>query len=211
MVGITFFPNFTSVFIFIALISRQCNIVIAGAISKKIPGGKQLVDKISSIVDKKKKVRTSKVGDKVRVPSPSYFFAFIREFNILCFDSILNGGYVLFKAVLISLVLIQATKDITNGDITNGAIVIAGAISKKILGGKQLVDKISSIVDKKKKVRTSKVGDKVKTPSPSNKDFVKLHGTQGYQNKYTGEIWKKSNTNHSGSVGGEWFFRYLCS
>jgi hypothetical protein len=28
---------------------------------------------------------------------------------------------------------IQATKDITNGDITNGAIVIAGAISKKIL------------------------------------------------------------------------------
>jgi intergrase/recombinase len=32
----------------------------------------------------------------------SYFFAFIREFNILCFDSILNGGYVLFKAVLIS-------------------------------------------------------------------------------------------------------------
>jgi hypothetical protein len=27
---------------------------------------------------------------------------------------------------------IQATKDITNGDITNGAIVIAGAISKKI-------------------------------------------------------------------------------
>jgi Na+-translocating ferredoxin:NAD+ oxidoreductase RNF subunit RnfB len=45
--------------------------------------------------------------------------------------------------------------------ITNGAIVIAGAISKKIPGGKQLVDKISSIVDKKKKVRTSKVGDKV--------------------------------------------------
>ncbi|VVM25850.1 hypothetical protein BSPWISOXPB_4876 [uncultured Gammaproteobacteria bacterium] len=63
---------------------------------------------------------------------------------------------------------IQATKDITNGDITNGAIVIAGAISKKIPGGKQLVDKISSIVDKKKKVRTSKVGDKVRVPSPSN-------------------------------------------
>ncbi|VVM19981.1 hypothetical protein BSPWISOXPB_9985 [uncultured Gammaproteobacteria bacterium] len=55
---------------------------------------------------------------------------------------------------------IQATKDITNG-----AIVIAGAISKKIPGGKQLVDKISSIVDKKKKVRTSKVGDKVITPN----------------------------------------------
>jgi hypothetical protein len=44
-------------------------IVIAGAISKKIPGGKQLVDKISSIVDKKKKVRTSKVGDKVITPN----------------------------------------------------------------------------------------------------------------------------------------------
>jgi hypothetical protein len=103
----------------------------------------------------------------------SYFFAFIREFNILCFDSILNGGYVLFKAVLISLVL-----------------------SKKIPGGKQLVDKISSIVDKKKKVRTSKVGDKVRVPSPSNiKDFVTLPRNQGYKNKYTGEIWKKSNTN----------------
>jgi filamentous hemagglutinin len=100
---------------------------------------------------------------------------------------------------------IQATKDITNGDITNGAIVIAGAISKKIPGGKQLVDKISSIVDKKKKVRTSKVGDKVRVPSPSNiKDFVTLPRNQGYKNKYTGEIWKKSNTNHSGSVGGEW-------
>jgi filamentous hemagglutinin len=87
----------------------------------------------------------------------------------------------------------------------DGAIVIAGAISKKIPGGKQLVDKISSIVDKKKKVRTSKVGDKVRVPSPSNiKDFVTLPRNQGYKNKYTDEIWKKSNTNHSGSVGGEW-------
>jgi hypothetical protein len=99
----------------------------------------------------------------------SYFFAFIREFNILCFDSILNGGYVLFKTVL--------------------------------TGGKQLVDKISLIVDKKKKVRTSKVGDKVRVPSPSNiKDFVTLPRNQGYKNKYSDEIWKRSNTNHSGSV-----------
>jgi hypothetical protein len=127
--------------------------------------------------------------DRSSVCVSSYFFAFIREFNILCFDSILNGGYVLFKAVLISLVLcilykkpidnaligvqetIQATKDITNGDITNGAIVIAGAISKKIPGGKQLVDKISSIVDKKKKVRTSKVGDCINL----KRFFVRFH------------------------------------
>jgi hypothetical protein len=155
--------------------------------------------------------------DRSSVCVSSYFFAFIREFNILCFDSILNGGHVLFKTALISLVLcilykskaifcslsysflnseydethtlersyenlvtdgiladtlkpidnaligvqdtIQATKDITNGDITNGAIVIAGAISKKIPGGKQLVGEISSIVAKKKKVRASKGGD----------------------------------------------------
>ncbi|VVM28533.1 hypothetical protein BSPWISOXPB_1087 [uncultured Gammaproteobacteria bacterium] len=43
---------------------------------------------------------------------------------------------------------------------------------QKIPGGKQLVDKISSIVDKKKKVRTSKVGDKVITPN--DKDFTQL-------------------------------------
>jgi hypothetical protein len=43
-----------------------------------------------------------------------------------------------------------------------------------------------------KKVRTSKVGDKVRVPSPSNiKDFVTLPRNQGYKNKYTGEIWKK--------------------
>jgi filamentous hemagglutinin len=47
------------------------------------------------------------------------------------------------------------------------------------------------------------VGDKVRVPSPSNiKDFVTLPRNQGYKNKYTDEIWKKSNTNHSGSVGG---------
>ncbi|VVM18221.1 hypothetical protein BSPWISOXPB_550 [uncultured Gammaproteobacteria bacterium] len=87
---------------------------------------------------------------------------------------------------------IQATKDITNGDITNGAIVIAGAISKKIPGGKQLVDKISSIVDKKKKVRTSKVGDKVRVPSPSNiKDFVTLPRNQGYKNNTLVKFGKK--------------------
>jgi hypothetical protein len=70
--------------------------------------------------------------DRSSVCVSSYFFAFIREFNILCFDSILNGGYVLFKA--------------------------------------------SNI-----------------------KDFVTLPRNQGYKNKYTGEIWKKSNTNYSPS------------
>ncbi|WP_180324160.1 hypothetical protein, partial [bacterium endosymbiont of Bathymodiolus sp. 5 South] len=94
---------------------------------------------------------------------------------------------------------IQATKDITNGDITNGAIVIAGAISKKILGGKQLVDKISSIVDKKKKVRTSKVGDKVITPN--DKDFTQLKNGN-WKNKHTGEIWSKDKSNHYGE--GSW-------
>jgi hypothetical protein len=62
---------------------------------------------------------------------------------------------------------------------------IAGAISKKIPGGKQLVDKISSIVDKKKKVRTSKVGDKVITPN--DKDFTPLKNGN-WKNKHTGEI-----------------------
>jgi hypothetical protein len=55
------------------------------------------------------------------------------------------------------------------------------------------------IVDKKKKVRTSKVGDKVITPN--DKDFTPLKNGN-WKNKHTGEIWSKDKSNHYGE--GSW-------
>lgn len=56
----------------------------------------------------------------------------------------------------------------------------------------------------KKKASTSEVGDYVRTPTTNKGDFTKLKGDQGFRNNKTGEIWQKSNTNHSGTEGGEW-------
>jgi RHS repeat-associated protein len=56
----------------------------------------------------------------------------------------------------------------------------------------------------KKKAGNSKLGDKVRTPDTHPEDFVKS-GPKGQQkNKNTGEAWQKSDSNHSGSTGGEW-------
>lgn len=54
----------------------------------------------------------------------------------------------------------------------------------------------------KKKVNSSEVGDKVRTPTDYPADFTK--NGKNYVNKKTGEIWQKSNTNHSGDAVGEW-------
>ena len=53
---------------------------------------------------------------------------------------------------------------------------------------------------------TTKVGDKVKTPDNSKKDFVKLKGDQGYKEKKTGTLMQKSTTDHTNKRenGGEW-------
>ena len=54
----------------------------------------------------------------------------------------------------------------------------------------------------KQKVNNSNIGDILRTPSTHPEDFVRIKGGD-YRNKYTGEIWSKSNTAHS-DKSGEW-------
>lgn len=54
----------------------------------------------------------------------------------------------------------------------------------------------------KKKVNSAETGDIVRTPSSHPEDFIKVKGGN-YKNKYTDEIWSKSNTSHSDKQG-EW-------
>jgi hypothetical protein len=55
-----------------------------------------------------------------------------------------------------------------------------------------------------KKAATANVGDKVQTPDSHPEKFNDLGGKQGTKNNKTGEIWKKSKTNHSGDSVGEY-------
>ena len=55
----------------------------------------------------------------------------------------------------------------------------------------------------KQKANSAETGDKIRTPDSHPNDFQKLRGNQGYQNKYTGEIWQRSDTQHMGKQG-EW-------
>jgi hypothetical protein len=54
-----------------------------------------------------------------------------------------------------------------------------------------LFDVLNFIIYQKKKVRTSKVGDKVITPN--DKDFTQLKNGN-WKNKHTGEIWSKDKS-----------------
>ena len=54
------------------------------------------------------------------------------------------------------------------------------------------------------KAKNALVGDKLKTPDSNPGDFNNLGGNQGLKNKKSGEIWQKSNTNHSGDELGEY-------
>jgi hypothetical protein len=51
-----------------------------------------------------------------------------------------------------------------------------------------------------KKVRTSEKGDYVRTPDSNPDDFTKLKGNQGWQNNFTDENWRGSNTAHTGDA-----------
>lgn len=53
-----------------------------------------------------------------------------------------------------------------------------------------------------KKASSSKVGDKVRTPDSHPEDFNKFEGTK-FRNTKTGEIFERSNTNHTDKAG-EW-------
>jgi RHS repeat-associated protein len=53
-----------------------------------------------------------------------------------------------------------------------------------------------------KKASSSEVGEKVRTPDSHPEDFQKFEGTK-YRNTKTGEIWERSNTNHTDKAG-EW-------
>ena len=58
----------------------------------------------------------------------------------------------------------------------------------------------------KQKVNSSSVGDIVRTPTSHPEDFNRKRDSKGksiYENKYTGEIWSRSNTVHS-DKSGEW-------
>ena len=58
----------------------------------------------------------------------------------------------------------------------------------------------------KQKVNSASVGDIVRTPTMHPDDFIRKKDSQGrtiFVNKYTNEIWSKSNTSHSDKTG-EW-------
>ena len=58
----------------------------------------------------------------------------------------------------------------------------------------------------KQKVNSASVGDIVRTPTTHPDDFLRKKDSQGrtiFVNKYTNEIWSKSNTSHSDKTG-EW-------
>ena len=58
----------------------------------------------------------------------------------------------------------------------------------------------------KQKVNSASVGDIVRTPTTHPDDFLRKKDSQGrtiFVNKYTNEIWSKSNTSHSDKIG-EW-------
>ncbi|MFZ7201536.1 hypothetical protein ACLSY2_10170, partial [Avibacterium avium] len=62
----------------------------------------------------------------------------------------------------------------------------------------------TNYIDKpKQKVNSSSIGDIVRTPDTNPEDFLRLKGNQGLKNRYTGEIWEKSETQHS-DKNGEW-------
>ncbi|MFC1588575.1 polymorphic toxin-type HINT domain-containing protein, partial [Planctomycetota bacterium] len=53
-----------------------------------------------------------------------------------------------------------------------------------------------------RKARTAKSGETVETPSTHPENFTK--NGRNFKHNKTGEVWQKSNTNHSQSQGGEW-------
>ena len=58
----------------------------------------------------------------------------------------------------------------------------------------------------KQKVNSASVGDIVRTPTTHPDDFIRKKDSQGriiFVNKYTNDIWFKSNTSHSDKTG-EW-------
>ncbi|WP_231923626.1 VENN motif pre-toxin domain-containing protein [Gallibacterium genomosp. 3] len=105
-----------------------------------------------------------------------------------------------------------------NRTITEKAIVglVESFIASQQAQGIKISPKIASFAKKttldspkeylskpKQKVNSASVGDIVRTPTSHPGDFIRLKGNQGLKNKYTGEIWEKSETQHSDKEG-EW-------
>ncbi|UXN35329.1 hypothetical protein N8E86_03720 [Avibacterium paragallinarum] len=83
------------------------------------------------------------------------------------------------------------------GHILSGSEVQVGDWKENILHSTNYIDR------PKQKVNSSSIGDIVRTPDTNPEDFLRLKGNQGLKNRYTGEIWEKSETQHS-DKNGEW-------
>ncbi|KGQ31271.1 hypothetical protein P375_08330 [Gallibacterium genomosp. 2] len=108
-----------------------------------------------------------------------------------------------------------------NRTITEKAIVglVESFIASQQAQGIKISPKIASFAKKttlnspkeylskpKQKVNSASVGDIVRTPTSHPGDFNRKRDSKGktiYENKYTGEIWSRSNTVHS-DKSGEW-------
>lgn len=88
-------------------------------------------------------------------------------------------------------------------DYNHRTSVLGGATSKvRQSNSSNRVNGVDHTSSQKKKANSLEVGDKIRTPTNHPDDFNK--SGQNYVNKKTGEIWQKSNTNHSGDSVGEW-------
>ncbi|MFZ7142370.1 hypothetical protein ACLSY0_01255 [Avibacterium avium] len=86
------------------------------------------------------------------------------------------------------------------GHILSGSEVQVGDWKENILHSTNYIDK------PKQKVNSASVGDIIRTPTTHPGDFSRKRDSKGnaiYVNKYTGEIWSRSNTIHS-DKSGEW-------
>ncbi|PXZ39867.1 hypothetical protein DM482_03805 [Avibacterium paragallinarum] len=86
------------------------------------------------------------------------------------------------------------------GHILSGSEVQVGDWEDNILHSTNYIDK------PKQKVNSASVGDIIRTPTTHPGDFSRKRDSKGnaiYVNKYTGEIWSRSNTIHS-DKSGEW-------
>lgn len=117
----------------------------------------------------------------------------------------LLGTLVASGAVAESVYLAAQNGDWSKAEsLNNGSSAAGGAMPPNGDNDKSGIKEKNDYTNKQKqKANSAETGDKIRTPDSHPNDFQKLRGNQGYQNKYTGEIWQRSDTQHMGKQG-EW-------
>jgi RHS repeat-associated protein len=115
-----------------------------------------------------------------------------------------NVGSVVLDATGIGALIGVPGHIVSTGAMLHGGSVVITASGNLVTG---IVDKVSENAHGNPSTGGSSGGGSYKAnPKNSPGDFKRLKGGQGYINKETGEIWKKSHTSHGnkGNTGDQW-------